>query len=214
LKNQIRFKLIPIECWSEPVSVECTGVPIDKNIGVEYDHQKGYEIKNLGGSKIENAFAAAGIKLNFIEDEELEPDTILNDLNRISQYIMDHKNTGKEAYICSIFGLKDEDGNILTSKKGTSYPGWDSDSGSLICVGQKQGDSEYTIIHELGHHLGNMWVHCYSPYCCMQAGRYTSETSEVGADWGYEATIWTNWNPHFCESCINNLNTCKENFSE
>lgn len=211
-------------------TVECSGVYIDKNIGVEYDYQEDYAIPELGNAKQDNAFAAAGIELGFTLHEILVPEYIIwyEDYDElIRDYISSNKNTDKNAYICGIMGVGidlDNDGDVdvpNTSVAGITHSGWGSESGSLICmdiIGNNQQEFlAKVIIHELGHHIGQLdHDHAYfKPYCCMNQGYYSSYTSNVGDDnWGYGGKIYICKNPHFCEYCVDNLNIFKYNFSE
>lgn len=178
---------------------------------IEYDHQESWTCFPWGLDRPQNAFDEANTVLDIIYDDITLTDSLVKYSQRFA-YVKAHRQLDADSngvypgYLCGIKAFSEEDGTIIDTLAGRTWPAGPKQGWSLVCgwVAYSWNFRDATAIHELGHQRANLTHLCLdeftmspdhnAPNCVMGQG-------EVAICTGEDLTT----HPEFCGYCCNRI---------
>lgn len=175
---------------------------------IEYDHQVNQTCFPWGLDRAKHAFVKAKTDLDIIYDDE----TLADELVRLSDrfnYVADHRqligsNGVYPAYLCGIRQFSEDDGTLIDTIAGRTWPAGANKGWSLVCswlaFNHGWNYMDKVAIHELGHQRTDL------THLCLDDFNMSPDHSAVNCVMGWGPTAKCTGrdltlNPEFCDYC-------------
>ena len=207
----MKQKILILFLLSGVISISRCGEQIEptngKTFTIEYDRQVSWTCFLWGLDRTNEAFKKAETTLKIIYDDTTLTDSLVKFSDR-SRYHQEHRQLDENGYgvypgyLCGIEAFTQDDGTIIDTLAGRTWPGGPKRGWSFVCgcVAWGHNIRDKTAIHELGHQRANLTHLCLdefnmsgnhnAPNCVMGHG-------EIAICTGENLTLY----PEFCDYC-------------